>query len=69
MDPALKEALTSQSKYFQDPEFDRLKEYHKNPTINLEQEIQNISDNMEQDFQEMEANIDDILIEDDELFD
>ena len=68
MDPAVKEALTSQSRYFQDPEFDRLKEYHKNPTINVEQEIQNISDSMEQDFQEIEANIEDILAEDEELF-
>ena len=65
MDPALKEALTSDSKIFQDPEFDMLKEYHKNPSLNVEQEIQNISDNIEQNFQEVEANIENILAEDD----
>ena len=68
MDPAVHEALTSQSNYFQDPEFDGLKEYYQDdPTMDVEQEIQDIADNMDKDFQQIEANIEDILAEDDDL--
>ena len=68
MDPAVHEALTSKSNYFQDPEFDGLKEYYQDdPTMDVEQEIQDIADNMDKDFQQIEANIEDILAEDDDL--
>ena len=63
MDPAVKEALTSNSAIFQNPEFDELKEYYTQGNIN--QDIQNVSNTLETDFQNVQDTIDDILAEQD----
>ena len=62
LDPAIREALTSNSSIFQDPEFDKLKEYHS-VHGNFNQEIQEVSQNLEATFQNIEQQLDDILSE------
>ena len=66
MDPAVKEALTSNSALFQDPEFQGLKDFHARPYPDMDQEIQNVSDVLEQDFQSLEQNIDAILLDEEQ---
>ena len=58
MDPAVKEALTSNAPIFQDKEFDGLRHYHENC---FGREIQNISDTLEDNYQHIEQDIDRIL--------
>ena len=70
MNPAVKEALTSSSSFFQDQEFDRLKEYHElygeELFGNMEPDIQNVTDTLEQNYQNIEENIENILSNPDE---
>ena len=60
MDPAVLEALTSDSSFFKDQEFDKLSQYYQEGR-HLSQEIQDVSDRLEQDYQNIEEEIDNIL--------
>ena len=64
LDPAIREALTSNASIFQDPEFQELKEHYAQGSIG--QEIQNVSDTLEADFQHVQENIDNILSDENE---
>ena len=60
MDPACKEAISSKNSLFQDKEFDKLKEYYTQGSI--DKDIQNMSEQIEENYQ----NIENILSEDNE---
>ena len=64
MDPACKEAITSKNSLFQDMEFDKLKEYYTQGSI--DKDIQNMSDQIEEDYQNIENILDNEEEEDNE---
>ena len=64
MDPACKEAISSKNSLFQDMEFDKLKEYYTQGSI--DKDIQNMSDQIEEDYQNIENILDNEEEEDNE---